>query len=169
VPNLAFTLELKQLGEKGEFSGLASTYNNVDELGDVVEPGAFTKTLAGSKERPLLWNHRDPIGMVQLTDSPGGLLVQAKLSLAVRQAAEAYTLLKDNIVRGLSIGYETIRSDFVGPVRHLRELKLWEVSLVTLPANTQAVVTGVKTAQDAQIRAAWQEFRRDILRALGGK
>jgi HK97 family phage prohead protease len=51
----------------------------------------------------------------------------------------------------LSIGFETVKSKVVDGVRHLSELRLWEVSLVTFAANPQALVTGVKS--DDQIRA----------------
>lgn len=166
MPQIGFALELKKLSETGVFEGLASTYGNVDETGDVVLPGAFTKTLSASKDRPLLWQHRDPIGMVELSDSPAGLFVKGKLTLAVRQAVEAYALMKDGAVKGLSIGFETIRSDFKGAVRQLQELKLWEVSLVTMAANQQAVVTSVKAADLSRLSQEIEEFRRGILAAM---
>ena len=166
MPNLAFGLELKSLTEQGEFSGLASTYGNVDRGGDIVEPGAFTKTLSASKERPLLWQHRDPVGVVQLSDSPSGLLARGKLSLGVQRAREAYELLRDGVVKGLSIGYETIRSDYQGDVRHLREIKLWEISLTPLPCNELASVTSVKSAHIILVKNALSELRRDVLAAI---
>ena len=169
MPNRAFALELKGLTEKGEFSGLASTYGNVDQVGDIVEPGAFTKTLASSKERPLLWNHRDPIGTVQLTDSPIGLLVRGRLSLAIQKGAEAYTLLQDRVVTGLSIGFETIRSDLSGAVRHLREVRLWEVSLTWIPANQRALITAVKSLDHNRIQSVLKGAADEILRALERK
>jgi len=166
MPQLAFGLELKSLTDKGEFEGLASTYGNCDSGNDVVEPGAFTKTLSASKERPLLWQHSDPVGTVQLSDSPAGLMARGKFTLAVQKARETYELMKDNAVKGMSIGYETIRSDYVGDVRHLRELKLWEVSLTPTPMNELATVTGIKFAQIDSISAALKELRSEVLQAL---
>lgn len=168
MPTLAFGLEVKEFGEPGQFHGFAAVYGNRDEVGDVLEVGALQKTLNSSKTRPLLWEHRDPVGIVELTDTPAGLVAHGRLTLAVRQAAETYALMRDGVVKGLSIGFETIRSDYVGAVRHLKEIKLWEVSLVTLPANQLAVVTSVKAADQARVRAALREFRRDVLAALGG-
>jgi len=168
MPTLAFPFEIKTATAEGEFEGLAATYGNEDSVGDMIEPGAFTKTLASAKDRPLFWQHSDVVGVVRLEDSPGGLKARGRLTLAVQRAREAYALLKDGAVRGLSIGFETIRSDFIGSVRHLREIKLWEVSLTPLPANEFAGVTAVKSAQLDSIRAALRDFRTEILSAMKG-
>ena len=176
MPIQSFSFEVKQLTEKGKFSGLASTYGNVDLAGDVVMPGAFTRTLSDAgKSRPLLWQHRtgDPVGLVQLTDSLAGLVAEGQLSLGIQQGRDAYQLLKDSVIRGLSIGFLTIKEQFVGDVRQLLELKLYEVSLVTFPANEQATIAGVKAVQQAahrdKIHAALKSLRRDVLDALEGK
>jgi uncharacterized protein len=52
-------------------------------------------------------------------------------------------------VKGLSIGYDNIQANFDGDVRHLTELRLWEISVVTFPMNEQATVTSVKSLSDA--------------------
>lgn len=162
----SFALELKSLSDAGEFVGLASTYGNVDQGGDIVHPGAFTKTIQASKQRPLLWKHRDEIGLVTLRDTPAGLEAHGKLSLGVQLARDVYTFLQDGVAKALSIGYTTVRADYSGDVRNLRELKLYEVSLLSLPMNEQAVVTSVKSASAVEVRAALDEFKRDILGAL---
>lgn len=144
----SFSLELKHITEEGTFQGIASTYNNVDATGDVVEPGAFTRTLGDSgSDRPLLWQHSSPVGLVKLTDSAGGLMAAGKLSMGLQLARDALVLLKDGVVKGLSIGFSTVREEFVGEVRHLKEVRLWEVSLVTFPANEMAQVLSVKTLE----------------------
>lgn len=159
--------EIKDIGDQGNFTGIASVYNVVDNGDDVVEPGAFTKTIADKGDtRPLLWQHRDPIGTCILQDSPSALLLQGKLCLGVQAGKDALTLLKDGVVKGLSIGFQTVRYDIVGGVRHLKELKLWEVSLVTFPMNEQALVTGVKGANNREVRRALRSFKSDILAAL---
>jgi hypothetical protein len=162
----AFPFEVKKLAESGEFEGLAAVYGNVDSIGDVIEAGAFARTLAASKERPLLFNHRDPVGIVELTDSSAGLIAKGKLSLGVQQAKDVYTLVRDRVVKGLSIGFETVKSDWRGEIRHLLEIKLWEVSLVTFPANPLATVTDVKSLDYSRVERALSEFKRDILAAL---
>ena len=53
-----FELEIKELTEEGKFSGYLSTFGNVDAGMDVVEPGAFKKTLRDKKIFPFLWAHQ---------------------------------------------------------------------------------------------------------------
>jgi HK97 family phage prohead protease len=161
MPIQVFALEVKSLQENGTFRGFASVYGNTDLGDDVVVPGAFTKTLQdGGRQRPLLWQHRDPVGTVVLTDGPGGLVADGTLTMAVRQAREAHALMLDGAVKGLSIGFQTIKERFVGAVRELHELKLHEVSLVTFPMNLAATVTSVKQAQQQQATALHQWLRQ---------
>jgi uncharacterized protein len=102
------------------------------------------------KAFPLLWQHNpsDPIGSVKATDTSQGLMVEGQLLLSDPTAAKAYQFLKAGIIRGLSIGYETVKSAFVDDVRELSELKLWELSVVTFPMNESAMVTGIKAMSD---------------------
>jgi uncharacterized protein len=135
------------LDVQGRFTGLASVYGNMDLGGDVVEPGAFAKTIQDrGGEVPLLFAHdtRQPIGLAKLRDTNLGLLIEGELVLDVPKARETYTLLKHKVLRGLSIGYDLIKSDIVNGVRRLRELKLFEVSVVVVPMNELATVTAVK-------------------------
>jgi len=163
----AFALELKSLTQEGTFEGLASTYGGEpDAVNDIVDPGAFSSTLTASKERPLLLEHRDPIGMVQLIDSPAGLIAKGRLSLELQKAKDAYVLLRDGIAKHMSIGYETVKSQYVGDVRHLVEVKLWEVSVVLFGANQNALISGVKNFNHQRIETALHEFKRDILAAI---
>jgi len=143
-------LQIKSLDEQGRFSGLASVYGNVDLGGDVVEPGAFSRTLkARGSEVPILYQHnmREPIGLGKLTDTPSGLQIDGKLVLSVARAKEAYDLMREKVLKGLSIGYDVVRSgsDLKSGARRLLELKLFEVSLVTLPMNELAIVSMVKS------------------------
>lgn len=148
----AFSLEVKSLDEAGTFEGLLSVYDVVDAHNDVVERGAYAKTLqelGGSV--PLLWQHDParPIGTLQLKDGQDGLGVTGRIALDdnVPDAKMAYALLKRGVIRGLSIGYKAIKK-VTGDngIRRLKEIKLFEGSLVTVPANRFAVVTDVKAA-----------------------
>ena len=156
-----FRFQIKSLNEQGQFSGLASVYGNVDLGGDVVVPGAFQKTLADrGGEVPILFAHdtRQPVGLGKLKDTASGLLIEGQLILDVPKAREAYSLLKARVLKGLSIGYDTVKSDIKEGVRYLRELKLFEMSLVTVPMNEQALVTSVK-AEDRQLDWQIRKFR----------
>jgi uncharacterized protein len=124
----------------------------VDLGGDVVDRGAFDKTLREGRTFPLLWQHNPslPIGSVQISDSDMGLQVDGKLVLEDPQARIALAHLKAKTIKGLSIGFDTIKDTIEDGVRHLKELRLWEVSIVTFPMNEAAMVTSVKSIDDAR-------------------
>jgi HK97 family phage prohead protease len=145
-----FNLKIKSVDDQGTFVGLGAVYNNVDLGGDLIEPGAFNRTLSAGKKFPVLWQHdpSNPIGSCSVTDTPSGLQVNGTLELSDPTAKKAHTFLKSGVIRGLSIGYDTIQSSYSGDVRHLTELKLWEISCVTFPMNESAQVTGVKSLSD---------------------
>jgi hypothetical protein len=63
-------------------------------------------------------------------------------------ARKAYTFMKAGVVKGLSIGYETIQSTMDGDIRHLTEVRLWEISCVTFPMQELAQLSGVKALSD---------------------
>ncbi len=148
--NKTFKLEIKELGQQGTFRGMASIYGNKDLGGDVVEKGAFSKTLQmKSGEVPILWQHdpSEPIGLGKLTDMNDGLQIDGELALESPVAQKAYGLMKKGVLKGLSIGYDTVISDVKDKIRYLKELKLWEVSLVTFPMNEMASILSVKAVR----------------------
>lgn len=142
-----FRLEIKEISEAGEFEGLLSPYGNVDGGGDIVEKGAYTKTLKDQgPTRPMLWQHKAdmPIGMLTLDDREDGLWCKGKLLMELKNAQDAYILIKARVVKGLSIGFESIKDTIDKNVRKLLEIKLYEGSIVTFPMNTAAMITSVK-------------------------
>jgi HK97 family phage prohead protease len=94
----------------------------------------------------------------KLNDTAAGLAIEGQLVLEVGKAKEAYSLLKAKVLRGLSIGYDAIKSDYKDGVRYLRELKLFEVSLVVMPMNELAQVSAVKT-NEVNLAPQIQQFR----------
>ncbi len=156
--------ELKFLAETGVFEGYASVFNVVDSVYDKIAPAAFRESLAACRKAgrlpPLLWQHDalEPIGAWREMHEDGhGLFVKGDLFINdIALAKEAYKLLKENVVTGLSIGYRTKEShrEQKNGVRVLTKLDLLEVSLVTFPANEMARVTGVKGLDDIAGRFA---------------
>jgi len=152
-----FDLKAADLHEDGTFRGLASTYGNVDLGDDVVVSGAFTKNLQDrGDKRPLLWSHKTdkPIGISRLEDTKEGLVIKGELNLDLQEARDAYSNLKKGIVGGLSIGFETVKKELKDGVRHLQELKLFEVSLCVFPMNEMASVQTVKELDAATLHEA---------------
>lgn len=154
--------EIKALGEDGTFEGYASTFGGIDAYDDTIEPGAFTETIA-QKTPALLWQHDsgDVIGVIdELREDGYGLYMKAHLLVEdISKAKEARILLKAKALSGLSIGYVPVeywyeKNDKArwGEVRHLKKIDLWEISIVTFPADSGAGVTGVKSFSDMGIR-----------------
>jgi HK97 family phage prohead protease len=150
-----FAFDLKEVdGQPGTFEGYGNVFGVVDSYREVVERGAFKRTLAhakaAGKKIPLLWQHdtRQPIGTLSAVEDDHGLLVTASLVLGTEKGREAYELLKAGAINAMSIGYDVVKDkyDKTSGVRYLKEVRLWEVSLVTFPANEASLVTTVKAA-----------------------
>lgn len=151
----SFELEVKDVDSNGMIRGYASTFGNVDLGMDIVDKGAFKKSLKENRGVfPILADH-DPSKQIgwnmRAEEDDKGLFVEGKLDLNVQAAREKYSLAKDAVAlgakSGLSIGYMTIKAepDREKPmVRRIKEVKLFEYSFVTFPMNTAAMVTGLK-------------------------
>ncbi len=139
---------------KGLIAGYASFFNVVDQQRDQIAKGAFTKTLRAwqlAKKMPkMLWQHdpKQPIGVwTHLQEDAQGLYVEGRLTLGVSKADEAYLLLKEGALEGLSIGFRTLQAchDKHRKARLLLDIDLIEISLVTFGANAQATIHYIKT------------------------
>lgn len=154
----AFNFETKALDSQGVFSGYGSVFDVIDSYREVVTPGAFTKSLEKWKAKdrlpPMLYQHRsaEPLGAFTLMrEDKKGLYVEGQLLVDdIQRAREVYALLKAKALSGMSIGFNVIDDayDSRAGIYQLNEVDLWEVSIVTFPANEAANVESVK-AQDA--------------------
>ncbi|MFS0736942.1 HK97 family phage prohead protease [Sphingomonas sp. 1P06PA] len=152
-----FPLDLKQIDADGTIVGLAAGYGNVDYGGDVLLPGSATKSLDGRKSLPMLLFHdqRRPVGVwTGFEETSDGLLSKGRFAMSTVDGREAHAMAKDGAYGGLSIGYRTLRDKLVGKARHLLEVALHEISLVTIPMNAKALITSVKGIEDARARLA---------------
>ncbi|PIB91002.1 HK97 family phage prohead protease [Caulobacter sp. FWC2] len=140
-------------------AGYASTFGNVDAYGDVVEKGAFTRTLkarSGSIKFLKFHDPNQPIGKVtEIREDEKGLWVKAVFSSTVA-GQEARTEVKEGVLDSFSIGFlpmktKADKTDDGRVINRLQEVKLYEFSLVTFPANEQAVVTAVKSESDKPV------------------
>jgi len=146
--------------EQGYFTGYASAFDVVDNQKDSIQQGAFLESLAkkdNGKKIKFLWQHdsSQPIGYFEeIYEDFYGLFVKGKFLLELEKAQEAYTLLKAGAVEGLSIGYRTKKAkiDPKTGVRQIQQLDLFEISLVTFPANDAATVRMVKAKDKQEIK-----------------
>ena len=153
TPKHRFRMTIKSVAPDGSFAGSLAVYNNIDLGGDLIEPGAFTKTIKEHGDQvPLLWQHdpKTPIGMLTLVDGPEALSVKGQLLMDLPAAKNAYLLIKAKIVKGLSIGFDPVKDAVDEGVRRLKEIRLWEGSIVTFPMNEMAQISSVKARREAK-------------------
>ncbi len=152
----SFSIEIKA-NEDGTIEGYGSVFGVLDNYDDVIAKGAFKDSLAAHKAAgtmpAMLWQHDadDPIGVwLEMSEDARGLKVKGQLCLDTARGKEAHALLKMGALNGLSIGFisKSWAYDTNTDVRTLTEVDLWEVSLVTFPANEKARITNVKSADE---------------------
>lgn len=159
--------------ESGEFSGYAAVFGNEDDGHDIIQKGAFTKTIVDDFDRiKILSQHESydlPIGKpLELREDEKGLYIKGKIS-NTQKGRDILTLMRDGVLNELSIGYDAVGVEFDGKtgVRYLKEIKLWEVSIVTWAMNDQAKIDDVKSlAEELSLEAKAGKLTQARLNAL---
>lgn len=163
----SFDIEIKaeDISDTGKIIGYASTFGGKpDSYGDIMEEGCFSETIMKNGRNgngiAMLWQHdaKNPIGIWESLQQTGkGLKVVGQLALNIQQAKDILELVKIGAVKGLSIGFDFPRDKFrkIEPdcveydektqIRKIKRVELWEISLVTFPANINANITQVKS------------------------
>lgn len=146
--------ELKDADEKsGIVTGYGSVFGNVDSDGDIINKGAYTKTIAENGKRvKYLYQHDmdKPLGkMVNLYEDEKGLVFEAHIP-KTRLGLDVIELMKSGVITENSVGILPIQKEFVGGHRNINEVKLFEISAVTLAANDQAMIMDVKGNYDKE-------------------
>ncbi len=153
----SFALQIKAAGDDGTVEGYGSVFGVRDNYDDVIAKGAFIQSLKDHKAAgtmpAMLWQHDadKPIGVwTEMVEDEKGLRIKGQLAMETVKGKEAHALLKMGAINGLSIGFMSKQwaYDRETEVRTLTEIDLWEVSLVTFPANEKARVTNVKSADE---------------------
>ncbi len=166
----AFALQIKATGDDGSIEGYGSVFGERDSYDDVIAVGAFVDSLKAHKAAgtmpAMLWQHdgAKPIGIwTEMVEDSKGLRIKGQLALETTLGKEAHALLKMGALNGLSIGFISKQwaYDRDTDVRTLTEVDLWEVSLVTFPANGKARVTNVKAADDLAAPKDAERLLRD--------
>ncbi len=145
----------------GSIEGYASTWiKRPDSYGDVVREGAFTNTLKerwnGGKGIPLLWAHQmdnlqSYIGTADAEEDEKGLHFFASFD-DTEEAQRVRNLYKDGRLSRFSFAYDVLENGLVTledgtKANELRELDLYEISCVCVPANDDAGVVDVKAGK----------------------
>jgi len=147
------SVDFKLEGVEGRtFAGYASTWDE-DEGGDIIVPGAFSKTIKERQKKvKVMYNHKTLIGRPEvMREETKGLYVEGYIS-DVSAGNDVLTLMKDNALNEMSITYAVPHDKFEyrdSGGRIIRELKLYEFGPVDMAMNENAIITGVKSVKDA--------------------
>jgi uncharacterized protein len=176
------TFDVHALDEATDgFDGHASTFWAVDSYATAMAPGAFKRTIKNRGDKRLvLWQHDPytPIGKTTaLKEDKEGLAFSAAVSMNTRAGSEAMALLRDDVPLGMSFGFQTVKDrsaedtdplDFTqqpsmksADIRVITEVNLWEVSLVTFPANEAATISAVRSEMELDALTTLLDAIRD--------
>lgn len=180
IKHTACAMQVKALSGDGVFTGYASVFGELDQQNEIVAKGAFARSLQQWRQQnnvpAMLWMHdpTQPIGIWQsVREDANGLRVEGRLALRTQKGMEAYELLKMGALTGLSIGYRVISSriDAKRKARVLTDVDLFEISLVTFPANEAARVSDVKSPKNERhdMHLAAERLRRAAKHLLDKK
>jgi len=131
-----------------KFEGYASVFGNVDAYNDIMQSGAFTKTIKENLARIKVLYMHDSYSVIgrptKLYEDSNGLGFEADISNTTL-GKDVFTLIKDKVITEMSIGYSPIKWswDEEMEVRTLQEVRLWEISPVTWGANELAGIKGL--------------------------
>lgn len=169
----SFELKAKE-DETGMIAGFFSTYDETpDSYGDIIKPGAFTETIKKREESghpfPLCFNHdfSQVIGAVdKIEDTEKGPYIEAHF-LDTDLAQDVRKMLKSGAIYQFSFAYDVLgwenpseEQRKAGVWNILTKLDVFEISVVTVPANQNAVATEVKSL-DPEIKAGKRNSKKD--------
>ncbi len=145
---------IDMIDEDGMFEGYAAIFNVEDLSRDIIEPGAFMRTLRDKDigDIKLLYQHQpsELIGhWVEIREDERGLYVRGHILGDLVRGREALSLLRAGVLDGLSIGFHVVKGhrDQITGIRTLFEVDLWEISLVTFPMQQGARILSAKFDQ----------------------
>jgi len=137
----------------GIVKGYGSVFGNVDSDGDIITKGAYTKTISenGNRVKYLYQHDMDkPIGkMIHLEEDAKGLIFEAQVP-KTQLGKDVIELMKAGVISENSVGILPLQKRMNGEYRELTEVKLFEISAVTLAANDQAMILDVKGNVDLE-------------------
>lgn len=144
-----------QEGKNLYIEGYVAVFGNKDSYGDIIVQGAFAETTSGAngKRIKLCYQHNfdDIIGkIIELREDNKGLWAKVKISNTT-MGKDIAELVQDGALDEFSIGYTAVNWEITEEARLLKEIKLYEISLVGRAANPEAVITSVEVKEEGAI------------------
>lgn len=166
------SIELKA-DEAGKIAGFFSTYEKEpDSYGDIIEPGAFEKTIEARKASghpfPICFNHdfSAVIGSCEVSSEEKGPYMQGEF-LDTQLAQDVRKMVKSGAIYQFSFAYDVLRrrdpddeEKKNGVTNVLQEVEVFEVSVVTVPANQNAIITDIKSYCEA-VKSGRRNSKKD--------
>lgn len=157
-------------------SGYAAVFGNRDKAGDVLIKGCFGKSIrergpesAANDKILLLWMHdmSEPIGkIVKLEEDEKGLYFEAKID-EIELGDRAIKQLESGTLNQFSIGYsyvwDSCEWDYEDDTLYVKEVKLYEISVVSIGCNAETEYLGLKSAEDYD--EAYEKLERELQQA----
>lgn len=141
--------EFKDFDEsKGIVKGYGSVFGNVDSDNDIIQNGAYTKTISENRKRIKYYYQHDlsrPIGkFIDLYQDNYGLGFVAQMALETIDGKDTYEKMRFGLIEENSVGIIPTKAKPENGKRMISEVKLFEISAVSLAANDMAKIDQVK-------------------------
>lgn len=124
--------------------GYASTFGNLDKHNDIIAKGAFKESLSNDSCVKFLWQHeyKKPVGKIlKIYEDDIGLFFEAEIFAKLALSKDAIELIKSDVLDSVSIGFKVVESYLDDESnRVITKAKLFEISLVTFPANEKSKI-----------------------------
>lgn len=160
--------------------GYAIIWGSKNDYNEIVLPGATLRSIEsrgpeseGKNQIVLLYQHRrdQPIGVIDvLKEDETGLYFEAELTKGVRAADEALNMIRQGTLKQLSYGFnyiwDKVEWDDGNEAYILREIKLWEISLVTFSSDENAQLRSFNEYQQTAKIQAYSETELKNFRSL---
>ena len=155
----AYMKDVQMDTESRTISGYAAVFNNVDKAGDMLIRGCFSKSIsergpesAANDKIIFLWQHRSdqPIGRItRLVEDEKGLYFEAEID-RIEEGDRAIAQLESGTLNQFSIGFSYVweNCEWDNDVFIVKEVKLYEVSVVTFGCNPETEYLGLKSAEE---------------------
>jgi HK97 family phage prohead protease len=171
----AKTTAASEPDKRGQFEAYVSVFGNKDSQGDIVEPGAFTKSLAEwvvkGRPIPVVWAHQfsNPTSILgeykEAKETDTGLRLVGQLETSWAEADRVYELMLKQLVAEFSFSgkvrdYELIEVDkddededpwaWLFPGMRIKDIDLWEAGPCFKGANPETELLNVKSEERAK-------------------
>jgi hypothetical protein len=167
------TGSVKDIDSKGRVvTGYLSAFGNTDHDGDIIVKGAFTKSINERMDQMFFLNQHNwqqPLTKFNvLKEDEFGLYFESKPLPETTYANDVMKLYEAGVLKEHSIGFNVMKADYdrETDIRHIKEIKLYEGSVVTLGANSNTPFTGFKSLSIEEYQKEQKRLEDETKRLL---